>query len=242
MQTFEGFEGIRLWKEQLAEDVIFCLLFCLFLTFAIVFRSYVQSFFKMIKDAFLLKERQTLFDGIIGRNTFLYRYFMTFQTLSLISIAVIAIGKIFRLIDYTDWRMLLLKIVAVFVVTFLFYQVKQFSYFIVGYVFSEPEKYKLWKTSYNAIIGLWGISLYIPVLWLVFLKAYVFFPIILFVILYLFSRFAIIYKTIRIFHNKNSSFLYINLYLCAQEILPLVFLYEGIIYLYNIVETSALWR
>lgn len=242
MQTFEGYEGIRLWKEQLAEDVIFCLLFCLFLTFAIMYRAYIQSFLKMIKDAFLLKERQTLFDGVIGRNTFIFRNFMTFQTICLVTIAVVAMGKIFNLIDYTDWRVLLLKIVVVFVVAFLFYQVKQFSYFVLGYVFSDPEKYKLWKTNYNAIFGLWGIFMYIPVLWLVFLKTYVLYPIILFVLLYLFSRFAIIYKTIRIFHSKNFSFLYINLYLCGQEILPLVFLYEGIIYLYNIVETSALWR
>ena len=49
----------------------------------------------------------------------------------------------------------------------------------------------------------------------------------------------IIYKTIRIFHRKNSSFLYISLYLCGQEILPLVFLYEGIIYLYNFIESST---
>uniref|UniRef100_UPI003FEF4BAF DUF4271 domain-containing protein n=1 Tax=Parabacteroides distasonis TaxID=823 RepID=UPI003FEF4BAF len=52
----------------------------------------------------------------------------------------------------------------------------------------------------------------------------------------------IIYKTIRIFHRKNSSFLYISLYLCGQEILPLVFLYEGIIYLYNFIESSTLWH
>ena len=28
-------------------------------------------------------------------------------------------------------------------------------------MFSDPDKYKLWKTSYNAIMGIWGVSLYV---------------------------------------------------------------------------------
>jgi hypothetical protein len=243
MQTFEGYEGIRLWEEQLADDVIFSLLLCLFVLFAIVFRTHIQSFMKMTKDAFQVKERQTLFDGFVGRNNFIFRNFMTVQAIALATIAIVSIGKIYDWIDYTNGLALLWKIVIVFGGLFLFYQLKQLSYYVLGYVFADPDKYKLWKTNYNAIIGIWGISLYIPVLWLVFVKSYVMLPVFLFLLLYILSRFVIIYKTIRIFHTKSTGFLYINLYLCALEILPLVFLYEGIVYcLYNFVETSALWR
>ena len=131
---------------------------------------------------------------------------------------------------------------TVFCVLFLFYQFKQCCYYLLGSVFSDPDKYKLWKTSYNAIMGIWGVSLYVPVLWLVFVGTYVTIPIVMFCILYILCRFVIIYKTIRIFHKKSTGLLYISLYLCGQEILPLVFLYEGIIYLYNFIETSTLWH
>ena len=243
MQTFDGYEGIRLWEDQLADDVIFSLLLCLFVFFAIVFRTHIRSFVKMTKDAFLVKERQTLFDGAVGGSNFIFRNFMTIQAIALTTMAFVAIGKIYDWIDYTNWLSFLWKINVLFGGVFLYYQVKQLGYYVLGYVFVDPEKYKLWKRSYNAIIGLWGISLYLPVLWLVFVKTYVMLPIVLFFLLYALSRFVIIYKTIRIFHKKSTGFLYINLYLCALEILPLVFVYEGIVYcLYNFVETSALWR
>lgn len=131
---------------------------------------------------------------------------------------------------------------TVFCVLFLFYQFKQCCYYLLGSVFSDPDKYKLWKTSYNAIMGIWGVSLYVPVLWLVFVGTYVTIPIVMFCILYILCRFVIIYKTIRIFHKKSTGLLYISLYLCGQEILPLVFLYEGMVYLYNFIETSTLWH
>jgi hypothetical protein len=127
MQTFEGYEGIRLWEEQLADDVIFSLLLCLFVLFAIVFRTHIQSFMKMTKDAFQVKERQTLFDGFVGRNNFIFRNFMTVQAIALATIAIVAIGKIYDWIDYTNGPVLLWKIVIVFGGLFLFYQLKQLS-------------------------------------------------------------------------------------------------------------------
>ncbi|MDR0394222.1 MAG: DUF4271 domain-containing protein [Tannerella sp.] len=45
-----------------------------------------------------------------------------------------------------------------------------------------------------------------------------------------------------IFLNKNTGFLFFSLYLCAQEIIPLVFLYEGLIYMYNIIEKNNIWQ
>ena len=112
MQTFEGYEGVRLWEEQLADDVIFSLLLCLFVLFAIVFRTHIQSFMKMTKDAFLVKERQTLFDGFVGRNNFIFRNFMTVQAIALATIAIVSIGKIHDWIDYTNGQVLLWKIGA----------------------------------------------------------------------------------------------------------------------------------
>lgn len=242
MSIFEGYVGIRLWDGQLVDDVIFSLLFFLLVVFSFVFRTDFQLFVKMLKDAFLVKERQNLFDDVVGKNVFFFRPFMIFQTLFLSSIALIAIGRVYGFVNYSDWQSVLSSIGIVLGVLFLFYQFKQGCYYLLGSVFADSHKYKLWKTSYNAIMGIWGVSLYVPVLWLVFVGTHVTIPITMFCILYILCRFVIIYKTIRIFHRKSTGLLYISLYLCTQEILPIVYLYEGMVYLYNFIETSALWH
>ena len=73
MNIFEGYVGIRLWDGQLVDDVIFSLLLFLFIVFSFVFRTNFQLFVKMLKDAFLVKERQNLFDDVIGKSIFFFR-------------------------------------------------------------------------------------------------------------------------------------------------------------------------
>ena len=164
----------------LVDDVIFSLLLFLFIVFSFVFRTNFQLFVKMLKDAFLVKERQNLFDDVIGKSIFFFRNFMTFQVLFLSSIALIAVGRIYGFVNYAEWQAVLSAIGTVFCVLFLFYQFKQCCYYLLGSVFSDPDKYKLWKTSYNAIMGIWGVSLYVPVLWLVFVGTQVTIPITMF--------------------------------------------------------------
>jgi hypothetical protein len=148
--------GIRLWDGQLVDDVIFSLLLFLFIVFSFVFRTNFQLFVKMLKDAFLVKERQNLFDDVIGKSIFFFRNFMTFQVLFLSSIALIAVGRIYGFVNYAEWQAVLSAIGTVFCVLFLFYQFKQCCYYLLGSVFADPNKYKLWKTSYNAIMGIWS--------------------------------------------------------------------------------------
>ena len=243
MDTFEGYVGIRLWDGQLVNDVIFALLMCLFVTFSFVFRFNYKLFLKMGRDAIFLKERQNLFDGVIdGKQEMFFRNFMTFQFLFLSTIGLVIIARAYNLIHYTDLQSVFVVIACTFGLLFFYYQFKQTCYWILGKVFAEPDRYRLWKTSYNALMNMWGVSLYVPVLWLIFVEKYRLIPVILLFILYISCRLVIIYKTIRIFYRKSSSFIYITLYLCGLEILPLFFLYEGIIYMYNFIESSSLWH
>ena len=57
MGTFEGYVGIRLWDGQLVDDVVFSLLFVLFMCFALVFRTNYRLFLKMMRDVVYVKER-----------------------------------------------------------------------------------------------------------------------------------------------------------------------------------------
>ena len=135
MNIFEGYVGIRLWDGQLVDDVIFSLLLFLFIVFSFVFRTNFQLFVKMLKDAFLVKERQNLFDDVIGKSIFFFRNFMTFQVLFLSSIALIAVGRIYGFVNYAEWQAVLSAIGTVFCVLFLFYQFKQCCYYLLGSLF-----------------------------------------------------------------------------------------------------------
>ena len=240
MDLFEGYVGIHLWDGQMVDDVIFSLIFVLLLTFAIVFRANFPLFLKMWKDAFLMKDRKNLFDERIQKSGWFFRNFMIFQGLFLTSIALTATARIYGLLNPVNPAQILFEIGITLFLLFLYYQFKRLSFYVFGAVFADPQKFDFWRTSYNAIMGIWGLSIYIPVLWLVFMGAAATLPLLLFAILYILCRFVIIYKTIRIFYKKSTGLLYISLYLCGQEILPLVLLYEGIVYLYNFIELSTL--
>lgn len=241
MKGFEGYVGIHLWDGQMVNDLIFALLLLLFMFFAIVFRTNHRLFLKTLRDVFFLRERNSLFEKPVGDER-LFRSFMHFQALFLCSVGLFAIARRLGYLMSLDEFPILCYIGALFGILWLFYEVKQFFYAVFGWVFTDREKYRFWKTNYNAMISLWGVTLYLPVLWLLFVNTHATLAVVLFTALYVTCRFVIIYKTIRIFYKKNASLLYISLYLCGQEFLPLILLYKGMDYLYNFIETSALWH
>lgn len=245
MDQFEGYIGIHLWEGQQVNDILFLFLLTLFVSFAIVFRAYHRLFFKMLRDTLFIRKRQSLFEGSFNSRIggeWVFRNFMIIQALALSCIALFVIGKNDRSITYLNTSDVLLHIGWIAALIVSFYCLRKASYYVLGNVFGDESSYKLWKISYNAIMGAWGVLLYLPVIWLVFVESQQTAAIVLSVILYILCRFVIIYKTIRIFHVKKNGFLYIILYLCAQEILPLFFLYKGISYLYNFIEVNTLWH
>lgn len=239
---FEGYTGIRLGEGQVMSDVLFASIFFLFVCFSIIYRKDFRLFIKMVQDLYSVKERQSLFLLTSNNETF-FRSYMIFQMLALSSLAIFSIARIKGVInqDITDWEALL-ALGILFIVLSIYYLIKKFFYFSICHVFFDRSTYKLWKTNYYAVMGPFGVLLYIPVLWLVFVGSYPDIPIWMFIIFFILSRLVIIYKLIRIFHSKGNDILYLILYLCTQEILPLVFLYKSLVYLYNVIETSTLWH
>jgi hypothetical protein len=245
MDNFEGYTGIiRLKEELLVNDWIFALVLLLFISFALMFRSHFRLFVKMVKDTFQLKRRASLFEMSMGRagNEWLYRSFMTFQALFLSSLVLFTAARKEGYLPVRDVPDMLIPIGIILVVLLLFYFLKHGLYLLVGWVFADDERRKLWWTSYHAATGLWGITLYVPVIWLGFLNTPPALPLILYAFLYVQYRFTLLNKVIRIFSIKRDGFLFLSLYLCAEEIIPLFFLFEGTVCLYNFIEMSTLWH
>lgn len=239
---FEGFVGIRLWDGQILNDLLFTLILTLLFLFALVFRFNYRACLKMFNDVLYTKERQSLFDtGAVSDSSF--RIFMLFQTLFL---STLFLFSYFYQRGYLDFELTLhnisICIGVLFAIVLVFFFFKWTMYELMGMIFSDPDRFKLWRNSYMAIMGVWGVFLYVPVIWSAFWGVFPSVSAFLFVFSYVLCRFAIIYKTLRIFYRKRTAVLYINLYLCAQEILPLVFLYEGMVYLYNFIKMSTLWH
>ena len=239
---FEGYVGIPLWDGQVLNDLLFTLILSILFLFALTFRFNYRACLKMFKDVIYIKERQSLFEKRVASD-FYFRLFMVFQTLFLCTVFAFSYLYVngYLTFELTD-KSIFFCIAGIFLVILVFFFFKLFLYSLTGVIFSDTMKYKMWKNSYVAIMGTWGMFLYVPVAWFALWGKYPMIPIVLFIFSYILCRFAIIDKTLRIFHRKNTGLLYISLYLCAQEILPLVFLYEGMVYLYNFIKTSTLWH
>lgn len=241
-EIFEGYIGIQFGNEQLIRDILFSIVFLLFVCFAFIFRSYLSLLFgKTITHFISIKERQNLFGSTIRENI-VFKVFLKIQTLLLCAILFYLIYHTYhRIQDQTTFDTFIMLGVFLFILV-IFYFFKQFLYFIYGQTLSENGKYRLWNTNYETLSYLWGISLYLPVLWLMFNDNSLQIVSLLFLFSYILYRISVIYITIRIFYDKNTGILYLSSYLCAQEIIPLLFLYEGLNYLQNVIEISTLWH
>ena len=214
---FEGFVGIRLWDGQIVEDVLFSILAGLLLLFAFSARLHTKSFLKMFRCIGFLGREGFTTEMSVYYNKY-FNSFMTFQALLLASLWVFLEA---HQRGYTH-ELTHGKIGLLILATFL----------LIG------AYYLCRRIVYHVLI----ISLYIPVAWQGFVGSFYYLSTGLFLILYILSHFAIIYKSVRLFHTKKFDLFYLSLYLCAHEILPLFIMYKGFIYLYNFIEKSALWH
>ncbi|MDR3261451.1 MAG: DUF4271 domain-containing protein [Tannerella sp.] len=236
---FEGYVGIRTGDEQFVYDTLLVLIILLLTFFGVIFRAYYPLFMKMIGSLFSTRERRNFFDTSVKSN-FFFAGFLKFQALFLCSLFFYAAFFSYTGISNRNLLSAITMLFVFFCIIYVFYLLKRCLYVLYGRVFSENNAYKLWDTNYHILSYLWGISLYFPALWLLLDHRHLMEELILFASFYLLFRFTLIYMTVRIFYNKNTGLLYISSYLCAQEIIPLLFLYEGLNYLYNTFEASTL--
>ncbi|MDR1408436.1 MAG: DUF4271 domain-containing protein [Tannerella sp.] len=238
---FDGYTGIRLGDGQFYYDMLLLSVILLSALFSAIFKYFYPLFVKMGKDLMSLKERQSIFDTDVRKNVF-FDGFMQFQTIFLITVFCFLAYYQYVGRQNLDIQPSFTVLFIIFFTVFVYALFKRLLYYAYGHIFSEKGEYKLWSANYDTICYIWEMLLYFPVLWLIFDNKHVVATSVLFLFIYILFRIAVIYITIRIFYDKNTGFLYLSLYLCAQEIIPLLFLYEGFKYLHNIILTSTLWH
>ena len=238
---FEGYKGTYLSDTTFSNDAMLLVVFVLLSVFALVFRLNAPLFGKMLNNINAGEQRQSIFETT-AKDSFLFNAFMTFQSILLCGIFVFTIVVNNNFFIKPDVVTTILIITILFVFLFLFYLFKKSIYTVFGYIFSEKPSYKMILVNYQALFCIWGITLYIPVLWILLIGKYLLIAYLIMTFSYILFRIILIYRFIHIFFNKKTGLLFLSLYLCAQEIVPLVFLYEGLIYMYNIIETNNIWQ
>ena len=108
-------------------------------------------------------------------------------------------------------------------------------YHIIGYVFADSVATHLWISGFKATQSLLGLLLTIVVGIMLVAPQHTVFLLSIAAILYFSARIVFICKGFRIFYSNLPSIVFFILYLCSVEIVPIVLLCTGTIYLCQIV-------
>ena len=238
---FEGYIGLRLAGGSYLDDVIPVILLIEISLFAIIFHFHAALIWKMAKDLLSVKERDNLFDRPVRSDLF-FRTFMKFQVLSLNALFLYLLAGRYTDLSADSLRSILLPLGLLFAAVSLFYLLKRIIYFLYGHAFDSGERYVMWNNRYQAITSIWGCTLYLPTLWIFLDSSHHLYAVAAFVVLYAVYRILLIYITIRIFYDRRTGLLFLCSYLCAQEIIPLLFAYEGVKYTLLLTDLSSLWH
>lgn len=238
---FKGYTGICIHDITFIKDIMLVIVLILLVTFAWIFRSNYPLFGKMISNINAGAQRQSIFKTT-EKDSFLFTSFMTFQTLLLIGIFIFPVTVRYKFISNPAVGTTFLYLSILFVLFSIFFLFKRVLYSLFGTIFIELSANKMMLTNYQSLFCLWGVSLYIPVFGVLLFDTHLFPSVILFIISYLMFKTLASLRIFSVFYNKNTGLLFLSLYLCAQEVVPLVFLYEGLVYTYNIIEKNNTWQ
>lgn len=234
-----GHQGVPLPFALEHTDGVFGLLLLCFLFFTHIYKGG----FSFLKENALLIFSATRSQKIHRQTTtkeILYNYFLILQAVILISICLYDIFMRYTPVDKgTHTPLITILSFVLLISSYLF--LKQLLYKFIGYMFDLGKLMQVWRNTYVVSIEMLGILYFIPTLLLVYSDSYhqviIGFMLILFLIvqLILFSRIIIF------FIREKFNFLFLIAYLCSVEILPYIYIYVGLVYLYRIDVFNLLW-
>ena len=211
-------------------DSVFIIFLACFIIISRILSSKARMFLALPEELFRLKERKSIFNESVG-NDLSVKLLLLIQTIVILSIFLYLVffnDKNDDLISVSEFYEIIGKISLLFIV-FLFY--KWISYNIVGKIFFQKEALSQWFSNFLSLIYLLGIMIFIPVL-LMFYVGWMYSFCYFFVIFCALIVFSItIYRTYVLFFHDIRHLHHLFLYLCAQEIAPLLVLYQGLIYI-----------
>jgi hypothetical protein len=205
-----------------------------FILFLVCFFIFIQVsstgpklLLSMLKGLSGSSNRESIFAEQIN-NEFIIKLLLCFQTIILCSV---------NLFSYYVYQVDILQehsfqmfpfIFKSSALIFLFLLYKFLVYNLIGNIFFSRESLHEWNDYYFSIICLSGFILFLPTLLLFYIEKIVYICC-FFYIIYSIAVIILIFRKIYVlFFPRKALLLYFILYLCAQEIIPLYFLYKGL--------------
>lgn len=109
------------------------------------------------------------------------------------------------------------------------------SYNFVNWVFFEKEQSKAWIQTYFDLLSAQCFLLLPIILFIIYFRPDVIISNILIAFTLISAKILLFYRGFRNFFNQSYGFLHFILYFCALEMVPLLLLAKGILYMNQIV-------
>jgi hypothetical protein len=154
------------------------------------------------------------------------------QTLILISIIIYcrAVNKGIFSKESTPEMFVFIGRMFLLFAAYVFY--KFITYALVSYVFFERKAQRQWIETFFSAICLSGIVLFVPALLLFFVEPLATYGLYFTLAYFTVLQMVLLFKEYRFLFERRNRLCYFIFYLCAQEIIPLFFLYKGFLYLF----------
>lgn len=220
------------------DDGVFALLLFCFFCITRIYKDSSSFFTENTRLIFSMRENVNLFAQTTIKE-FWFNFVLIFQSILLTSIILF---DYFLVSDENATPQHSFYTITLFIVVIsLFMSIKYLFYKFVGWLFDIQTKISIWMRTYMIVFEMVGIIAFIPTLILVYslnLQSLVFsFLVIIFIV----SRIILFYRASVFFFQTKVNILYLITYLCSVEIIPYIFLFYFLKYLYKIDLTSLLW-
>ena len=228
-----GMQGVPLPYRIHSEWSVTCLFLICFFVFAHVVKNGKKYIVQHIKALFQRKERSSLFDDAQSTDN---GYTVAFPLLTCICYGLFFYDysvTAFPALAYVTPHEALIGVYIFLSVAYMLF--KWGSYRFVNWVFFEKERGRVWIQTYFDILSALCFILFPLMLFIVYFRPGFAISNVLIAITVLIAKILLFYKGFRNFFSQSYGFLHFILYFCALEMVPLLLLAKGILYMNQIV-------
>ncbi|MDE5568563.1 MAG: DUF4271 domain-containing protein [Muribaculaceae bacterium] len=219
-----GMEGSSRQGSLNGNSGILTVIVILFVVLCLNFKDCGKLFSRFIEVLRSDKKRQNVFDEPTNHQTRL-TFLTVIQFLIYGGILLCGMSMVIKHADenYIDNFFRLIKSIGILTVYYIF---QLCVYGVTGYTFAGPEGSRRWIRYLNATQSLAGVALMIPALLVLFYPNLSETSVAVAGFIYFTARLTFIWKGFSIFYNNIFSLVYFILYLCALEIIPLIYVFQ----------------
>lgn len=219
-----GIEGAALQTSSSDNSGILTIIVVLFVTLSLNFKECKKLFARFAEELRSNKKRENAFDEHSNHESRLtVLTVVQYLVYGGIILAGIAVNRNFEIVNSDYSFTTLIMAIAVFTGYYIF---QICAYGVTGYTFGGKESSSRLLRAFNASQSLAGLGLIFPALMTLFYPQATFIMSIVGCGVYIIARMIFISKGFSIFYNNIFSLIYFILYLCALEIIPVIYVYK----------------